>query len=79
MSRAVTGDFGDGGGVSGAIDRGHVIGAVDGDDEVLRADVSSAVGDLCGVGEGEGVTVLEPIEISGCGVVGPVDGLLTTV
>ena len=35
LSRAVTGNFADGGGVSGAIDRGHVIGTVDGDDYIL--------------------------------------------
>ena len=75
MSGAVTGDFVDGGWVSGAIDRGHVICAADGDDEVLRADLSCTVVDLCGVSECEGVPLREPIEISGVRVVGPVDGL----
>ena len=32
LSGAVTGDFIDGGWVRGAIDRGHIVGAADGDD-----------------------------------------------
>ena len=61
------------------IDRRHVIGAGDGDDQVLRADIAVAVIDLGNKGDGERVACAQPVEVGGGRVVVPVDGLLLAV
>ena len=58
---------------------GHVVGAGDGDHQVLGADIAVAVVDLGDEGEGERVALAQPVEVGGGRVVVPVDDHLLAV
>ena len=77
MSGAVTADLGDGGGVGGAIKGGHIIGASDGDNDVLSSCAALLIVDGDGEGQLCGFTICEEVDFRVGDVVGPVDGIGT--
>ena len=76
---AVASNLGDGGRVGRGVDRRHVIGAGDGDHQVLGADIAVAVIDLRHVSERQRVALAQPVEVGGGRVVVPADGLLLAI
>ena len=79
LRRAVAGNLGDGGRVGRAVDDRHVVGAGDGDHQVLGVDIAVAVIDLGHVGERQRVACAQPVEVGRRRVVVPVDRLLLAV
>ena len=71
--------LGDGGRVGRAVDDRHIVGAGDGDHQVLGADIAVAVIDLGHVGERQRVAGAQPVEVGRRRVVVPVDRLLLAV
>ena len=61
------------------IDGRHVVGAGDGDHQVLRADIAVAVIDLGNVSERERVVLAQPIEVGSGRIVVPADRLLLAI
>ena len=79
MCGAVAAQFSDVERVGAGIDGGEIVGATDGDGELLSALDAMAVVDLSGPSEFEGVAFFQPIEISGLRIEGPVDGLCIAI
>ena len=65
--------------VGRGVDRRHVVGAGDGDHQVLGADIAVAVIDLGHISERERVALAQPVEVGGGRVVVPADGLLLAI
>ena len=65
--------------VGRGVDHRHVVGAGDGDHQVLGADIAVAVVDLGNVGEGERVACAQPVEVGSGRVVVPADDHLLAV
>ena len=63
-------------GLVAPVDGRHVVGAGDGDHQVLGADIAVAVIDLGHVGQRQRVASAQPVEVGRRRVVGPVDRLL---
>ena len=76
---AVAGHLSDRRRIGRRIDGRHVVGAGDGDYQVLRADIAVAIIDLGDVSERQRVALAQPIEVGGGRIVVPADRLLLAI
>ena len=79
LRMAVAGNLRNRGRVGRRIDGRHVVGAGDGDHQVLRADIAVAVIDLGNVGERQRVVLAQPIKVGSGRIVVPADRLLLAI